>query len=128
MYTNGWETELNWNDNIGDLGYSVSFNTSDFKSVMGDLGGTEFLGDQIKIEGSQFNEWYGSQSAGLFQTQEEVDNSPVLNSSVKPGDVNYVDVSGPEGIPNGLISPEYDRVQLGGSLEIFVWWKCPTEL
>ena len=120
-YTNGWETELNWNDNIGDLGYSVSFNISDFKSVMGDLGGTEFLGDQIKIEGSQFNEWYGYQSAGLFQTQEEVDNSPVLNSSVKPGDVNYVDVSGPEEIPDGLISPEYDRVQLGGSLPRYLY-------
>ncbi len=42
---------------------------------MGDLGGTEFLGDQVKMEGSEFNEWYGYLSDGLFQTQEEVNNS-----------------------------------------------------
>ena len=101
MFTRGWEAELNWNDNIGELGYSVSFNISDFKSVMGDLGGTEFLGDQIKVEGSQFNEWYGYKTDGLFQTQEEVDNSAVLNSSVKPGDVKLMDISGPEGKPDG---------------------------
>src|SRR5665647_3031867 len=58
MNTKGWEFEIGWNDKIGDLDYSVSANLSDFKSIMGDLGGTEFLGDQIKRKGSEFNEWY----------------------------------------------------------------------
>jgi len=26
---------------------------------MGDLGGTEFLGEKVKMKGSEFNEWYG---------------------------------------------------------------------
>ena len=121
MKTKGWEAEIGWNDHIGDLKYSVSFNISDFKSKMGDLGGTEFLGDQIKVEGSEFNEWYGYKSDGLFQTQEEVDNSPTLNNTVKPGDVKYVDISGPEGVPDGTISPEYDRVLLGGSLPRYMY-------
>lgn len=121
METKGWEAEIGWNDRIGDLGYSVSFNISDFKSIMGDLGGTEFLGDQIKVEGSEFNEWYGYKSDGLFQTQEEVDNSPTLNNTVKPGDVKYVDISGPDGVPDGTISPEYDRVLLGGSLPRYLY-------
>lgn len=116
MYTNGWEAMVSWDDRAGDLRYSASFNISDFRSKMGDLGGTEFLGDQIKIEGSEFNEWYGYISDGLFQTQEEVDNSPKLNANVKPGDVKFRDVSGPNGEPDGRISPEYDRVLLGGSL------------
>lgn len=121
MNTKGWETELGWNDKIGELQYAVSFNISDFKSVMGDLGGTEFIGDQIKIEGSEFNEWYGYKSDGLYQTMEEVNNSPKLNASVKPGDVKYKDISGPNGIPDGIISPEYDRVLLGGSLPRYMY-------
>ena len=121
MDTKGWDADINWRDQVGDLHYSVSFNISDFKSVMGDLGGTEFLGSQIKIEGSEFNEWYGYQSDGLFQTQEEVDNSAVTSAAIRAGDVKYVDISGPEGIPDGNISPEYDRVLLGGSLPRYMY-------
>ncbi|WP_448959731.1 TonB-dependent receptor [Larkinella arboricola] len=116
MFTTGWEMQAGWNDRRGDLRYSASFNLSDFKSTMGDLGGTAFLDDQIKIQGSQFNEWYGYVSEGLYQTADEVANSPKLNANVKPGDVRYKDISGPAGVPDGKISPEYDRVLLGGSL------------
>ena len=56
MTTKGIDLDLGWSDNIGKLRYSASFNLSQFKSVMGDLGGTEFLGDRIKKLGSQFDE------------------------------------------------------------------------
>ena len=121
MDTKGWEVELGWNDRQGDFGYSASFNISDFKSTMGDLGGTEFLGDQVKFEGSEFNEWYGYKSDGLFQTQEDLDASPKLNTSMKVGDVKYQDISGPDGVPDGKISPEYDKVLLGGSLPRYMY-------
>ncbi len=121
METKGWELELGWNDVIGELSYAVSFNLSDSKTKMGDLGGTEFLGDQIKIEGSEFNEWFGYRSDGLFQSQEDVDASPRLSNSVKPGDIKYIDISGPDGIPDGIISPEYDKELLGGSLPCYLY-------
>jgi TonB-linked SusC/RagA family outer membrane protein len=121
METEGWEFEAMYNNRIGQVNYSVGFNISDFKSIMGDLGGTEFLGDQIKIEGSEFNEWYGYISDGLFQTEEEVTTSPKTSASVRPGDVKYKDISGPDGVPDGLISPEYDRVLLGGSLPRYMY-------
>ena len=38
------------------------------------------------MEGSEYNEWYGYVSDGLFLTQEDVDKSPKLNNSVKVGD------------------------------------------
>lgn len=119
MYTKGWEMALSFRNNINDLKYSISANISDAKSIMGDLGGTEFLGSQVKFEGSEFNEWYGFKSDGLFQTDEEVADSPKPNKNVRPGDVKYVDISGPDGVPDGKISSEYDRVLLGGSLPRF---------
>lgn len=121
MKTHGYDLEVSWNDKMGDWTYSASVNFSDFVSKMGDLGGTEFLGDQVKKQGSEFNEWYGYLSDGLFQNQEDVDNSPRINNNVKPGDVKYKDISGPDGVPDGKISPEYDRVLLGGSLPRYLY-------
>ena len=73
-----------------------------------------FLGNQVKFKGSEFNEWYGYRSDGIFQSADEIANSPVLNANVRPGDIKYLDISGPDGVPDGRISPEYDRVLLGG--------------
>lgn len=115
MTTKGIDIDLGWSDNIGKLKYSVSANLSQFKSTMGDLGGTEFIGDKIKKLGSEFDEWYGYRAIGIYQTQTEVNFYPKLSSNVKVGDVRYEDISGPYGIPDGKISPDYDRVLLGGS-------------
>jgi len=121
MHTKGWELELGWNDQIGKLKYAVSANISDFKSEMGDLGGIQFIDDQVKIQGSEFNEWYGYVCEGIYQTKEEVDGSPKISSVVKPGDLRYKDISGPDGIPDGKITPTDDRVLLGGSLPRYMY-------
>ena len=121
MYTTGWDISLAWNDRIKDFNYGINLNVSDFVSTMGDLGGTEFLGDQIKIQGSEFNEWYGYLSDGLFLTQEDLVNSPKLNNNIKVGDVKYKDISGPDGVPDGKINSAYDRVLLGGSLPRYTY-------
>ena len=121
MNTNGWEVELGWNDNIGEVSYSVSANLSDFKSKMGDLGGIQFLGDQVKFKGSEFNEWYGYKALGIYQTQADVDASAKTSANVRPGDIQYADISGPNGVPDGIISSTYDRVLLGGSLPRYMY-------
>jgi TonB-linked SusC/RagA family outer membrane protein len=121
MHTKGWDVQVEWRDKINDFRYSISANLSDYRSVMGNLSGTVFDGNTIIKEGSEYNEWYGYLSDGLFQTQEEVDNSPKLSSVVKAGDVKYKDISGPDGIPDGIINPEYDRVLLGGSLPRYIY-------
>lgn len=121
METKGYEFELGWTDQISDFRYSVSVNFSDSRSKMKDLGGTQFLDAKVKMEGSEYNEWYGYLSDGLYLTQEDVDNSPRLNNTVGVGSVKYKDVSGPDGVPDGKISAEYDRVLLGGSLPKYLY-------
>jgi len=116
----GWELELGWKDRIGKLNYSIAANLSDAKSKIGDLKGTEFLGDQIIRQGSEYNEWYGYLSNGLYQTADEVANSPVISANTKPGDVKYLDVSGPDGKPDGKITPD-DKVLLGGALPRYIY-------
>ena len=120
MKTMGWELDIKWNDHIGMLKYSVSGNISDYKSKMGDLKGTEFLGDQVKMKGSEFNEWRGYKTNGFFQTQEDLDKSAVIDSNQKVGDIKYVDVSGPNGVPDGIIN-SYDLCLLGGSLPRYLY-------
>lgn len=123
MHTNGWEVKLGWSDSIGDLSYGVSFNLSDYRSIMGDLGGKQVFNSDgtIITEGEEYGSWYGYRSAGLFQSDEEVAGSALLVASTKPGDVKYVDVSGPDGTPDGIINDTYDRVILGSSLPHYIY-------
>ena len=118
MDTDGWELSVSWRDKIGELNYSASFNFFDSKSTIGDVRGKRLFesGETLLSErGSEFRSWYGYQSDGIFQTQAEVDASPVTSSVVGPGDIKYKDISGPEGVPDGVIN-ELDRTILGGSL------------
>ncbi len=125
MNTRGFDLQATWRDKVGDFTYSVGFNLSDYKSVMGKMHGTEVYDDTngfITREGDEFQAWYGYICEGIFQTQEEVDASPLLYPGLtKPGDLKFKDVSGPEGKPDGIISPEYDRVILGSSQPHFTY-------
>ena len=111
----GWELEAAWRDRVGKLGYSIAANLSDAKSTVGDLKGTEFRGDQIIRNGSEYNEWFGYLSSGLFQSQDQITGAPVLNVTTKPGDVRYVDVNN-----DGKITTD-DKVLLGGALPRYLY-------
>jgi TonB-linked SusC/RagA family outer membrane protein len=115
MHTKGWDVELGWRDKVGDFSYQVAANLSDYTSRMGDLKGTQFLGSKVIMEGSEYREWYGYLTDGLFLTQADLESSAKLNNRVGLGSVKFKDVSGPDGKPDGVISPEYDKVLLGTS-------------
>lgn len=118
MKTTGFEIEMSWNDHINDFHYGISANLSDYRSKMGYLGGNQFLGDRIKRMGSYFNEWYGYRTDGIFQTSEEIANTPVMNNNVKPGDIKYLKADPTDNSP---ISPDRDRVLLGNSQPRFLY-------
>lgn len=124
METKGYELDINWSDRIGELSYSIGFNFSDARSEMTDMGGAQYFSDsnrKIRMEGSRFDEWYGYLSDGLFLTEDELKNSPVLDNTQTVGSIKYKDISGPDGVPDGKISPEYDRTFLGDSQPRFLY-------
>jgi hypothetical protein len=70
--------------------------------------------NDIITEGEPYRAFYGYQHIGIFQTEEEVNNSPVQfgDLSVGPGDLKFADISGPEGIPDGIVDAN-DRTVIG---------------
>ncbi len=60
-------------------------------------------------EGKRIDQPFGLVSLGLFQDQEEIDNSPrqTFMETVRPGDIKYQDMNG-----DGVID-SYDRVAIG---------------
>ena len=116
MHTKGWDLQIGWHDSVNDFAYSVNFNLSDYRSVMGNMSGRVMDSDgKITRQGDEYQAWYGFRSNGFFSDWEDVALTPVLNGNVAPGDIKYIDVNGSEGLPDGMISSQYDRVVLGSS-------------
>jgi hypothetical protein len=131
MRNNGWDLNLTWRDKIGDVNYSITGNFSDVRNEITDLYGKEYIGTQITREGDPMSSWYGYVSDGYFQSQEEIDNSPVFGekANIKPGYIKYKDLSGPEGVPDSVIN-SFDRTIIGNpspryeySLNLGADWK-----
>lgn len=117
----GWEFAVDWNDRIGDFNYHARFNISDVRNKVLNLYGNEyFSGNRWTTEGMAYSQYYGYVADGLFQSQEEIDNSPVLGDRgvVKPGFIKYKDISGPEGKPDGIIDGN-DRTKIGDPVPHF---------
>lgn len=114
MRNNGWDLSLTWRDAINDFKYHVTANLSDVKNEVTNLYGKEYVGTQITREGDPIKSWYGYVTDGYFQSQDEIDESPVYGAkaNVKPGYIKYKDLSGPDGKPDGVIN-EFDRTIIG---------------
>ncbi|PTS96893.1 TonB-dependent receptor [Pedobacter sp. HMWF019] len=108
----GWEIAVNWKDKINEFSYGIGVNLSDARTKILDMKGTrqEIDGQQVNMEGSQFKEWYGYLSNGIYQTAADAAGTPRTSSAVTAGDIRYVDID-----HNGIINAN-DRVLLGGSL------------
>ncbi|MGM9508958.1 SusC/RagA family TonB-linked outer membrane protein [Larkinella sp. GY13] len=93
----GWETEVRFRDRIGkDFNYSVAVNFSDNQNRLQSYSGRTVVsaGTNNLIEGYPINTIWGYQTAGYFQTADEVKSSAFQDNRAGAGDVKYVDQNG----------------------------------
>jgi len=118
MRNNGWDLSISWKDKIGDVNYNVSAILSDVKNKVTNLYGNKYINsNNTTQEGYPIYSWYGYVADGYFQSKEEIanENQPVYGGNkvnVKPGYIKYKDISGPNGVPDGVIN-DYDRTVIG---------------
>ena len=116
----GFELALTWDDNIGDLKYSISGNLTYNKNEVTRIANTEGIihGDANVLsqgttemyraqEGYPIGYFYGYKTAGVFQNWEQVNNTVAKYSGAQPGDLIFVDTNGDDQIT------ENDRTMIG---------------
>lgn len=126
MENAGLELSLGYRGTIGKLVMNLSGNVTKMAdNKVTELGpnGIETIGANTIIRiGVPFNAYYGYQVAGVFQTQEEVDGAPRQFGSnlTRPGDLQYADLSGPDGTPDGVVNA-FDRTVIGNPFPKWIY-------
>ncbi len=120
----GLETDLSYQDRVGDLTYSIGVNAAfirnkvttlygDDKNYIGSaIYGRQLLETSRTYEGQPIASFYGFKTNGLYQNAKDIqDDAGIANdpnkANILPGDVRFVDQNG-----DGVIDDK-DRVYLG---------------
>lgn len=112
----GWDLELTWRSRIGkDFSYFLRGIVSYAKNKIIDMGENPSPYVLSMQTGRPIGTIFGYVADGFYNSQEEIDNGPYDElRNCRPGDLKYKDISGPSGIPDGVIN-EYDMVAIGNS-------------
>ncbi len=115
----GLEVMLNYRNFIkggkfSGLNYQAQVYVDHFKNELVRFGAEEISGINIRREGLPWNSFFMLEWDGIFQTQQEIDNSPrQFNDNTQPGDLRFVDQNS-----DGLVNDD-DRVVTGNPFPAF---------
>lgn len=106
----GLDASLSWNDKIGDFHYGIGASMSYLNSEIVNENQAYQEYDYLYTKGNRVGQMYGLEAIGFFNSQQEINNSPLQTfSTVAPGDVKYKDQNGDNRID------EKDVVRMFGS-------------
>ncbi|GBU07691.1 SusC/RagA family TonB-linked outer membrane protein [Bacteroidales bacterium] len=122
----GWEFELGHRNKIGNVSYNMNANFTIINNKLLSLGvgnvdqlnGMVGNGSNLFV-GYPIDMYYGYQTDGVFLNQQDIDtwyDQSKINPKPQIGDIRYKDISGPDGVPDGKVDPNYDRVSLGSRI------------
>lgn len=109
----GFEFVLSHSNRVGDFAYKVAVNGTYTKRTW--LRYTDDINtpDYLKLTGKEVGSQVGFIALGLYQNQEQIDNSAMLpgdEGKLRPGDIIYMDRNG-----DGKITYDQDRGYVGKS-------------
>ncbi len=109
MRSTGWEFEIQWRDQIGEVKYGAKFNISDATSKIltypyeGDFDNQSI---NSYYNGKVLGEIWGYETEGIAQSNEQMNswlenNKPNWGSNWQAGDIMYKDVNGDKAVTPG---------------------------
>lgn len=104
----GVELTINSKNITGDFSWETSFNIATLKNEVLELYNEEAFsaGFSGRVEeGKPFASFYMIKALGVYQNEGEIPQK-LKEQGVKPGDMKYEDISGPDGTPDGLITQD----------------------
>jgi len=99
---------------LSGLKYNAGFNIDHYKNKLVNFGAREISSYYLREEGYEWETFYMLEWTGIFQSQEEIDNSPKqYTDATVPGDLKFKDQNGDDVINDD------DRISLSGKYPAF---------
>ncbi len=117
----GIELSLDYNDHVGNFRYGAALNFSYIHNEVLEIANIEKDIAKGLFVGYPLESYYGYLSDGLFVDQNDVDTYPTQPYNAQPGDIRYKDISGPDGVPDGQVDPNYDRTVIGSRIPKYTY-------